>query len=415
MNELFNLSYGSCGPCEYNPVPAHHWISNVLRSRAFTNLGDAVYTTSSGAGYGGFTNTAILKSTNPADFQAHYDQLYANPSVKLTRDNPNILYMHIQGDHERGGNDWDHTTSTANDGGGGNFTTQKQVNDHWIAGYDNLVMQESTIDPGRAGNRPYNDNRQGVKFTSTERVPPTCNIGDTPDPTKYVPLGFSIGFDKNGNVDNVNPYVEQFTIDAFTCIDTEVMVDGPTKTKWGGPQKAAVLARLAATTATYKIICSPGPMTYIRGPADPWSYEIESIYDELEAQTGWNVPGGVLIVSGDIHASMVFKHLTYDIYEFIGSPMTSILTLNTPWTWDLLAYPTVGVPWPGADHPRNQGKAYGTTSQPKGIAGFVTVHIYDGLLKATIRSSDTGHELCAGYLNPGTNAMHFHQSTGVGV
>jgi alkaline phosphatase D len=94
-------------------------------------------------------------------------------------------------------------------------------------------------------------------------------------------------------------------------------------TMLGDEQRAWLLAKLSASTSTFKIIVS-GSTWHDGGSTDSWAAfatERDEILDQIMAQK----IGGVVLLSGDIHRSAAFrvraKSTTgYPVYEYIASP-----------------------------------------------------------------------------------------------
>lgn len=97
--------------------------------------------------------------------------------------------------------------------------------------------------------------------------------------------------------------VEFFMLNSYYyCSD----IGGASPKRLGDTQVDWLLARLAASTATFKcVFLTPGAPCFPGATA-----ERDTVFDAIHAQSGWAVPGGCFVICGDIHLPHVWAQST---------------------------------------------------------------------------------------------------------
>jgi phosphodiesterase/alkaline phosphatase D-like protein len=109
--------------------------------------------------------------------------------------------------------------------------------------------------------------------------------------------------------------------------------DGPAKTLLGPAQREWLLRTLAASPATFKVICSPCTLALpANGRDGNWSSHFTSERDLLLTHIREHVKGTTIFVTGDTHWTMVYDHEgLFDARPCpLGIPTPNDITLTTP-------------------------------------------------------------------------------------
>lgn len=330
----FNISWGSCEN-RFQYAYGGYIVVNQLNSKAFWRLDDMPYV-NQGSTCWGTTTTGVDKDSVLADFQAIYDQSDSNPGmVAIDASVPNRF--RVAGDHGVGGNDWDHTYTTSERdtpiGTTNDLAGEVERNAHWAVGMQAFLANDL-------------DN---PAYTLAAEVPSGASLaGDTPTSSNYVPRYFKVGFDRNGNRNDSSPFVECFTLDCITSRDpltpatrTAMSLADADAVMIGALQEAQLLADLAASSATFKLIFSAkklfknvltdnGDIWGAIGGANPnggYETQRDRILAAIDAASGWAVPGGVVWLSGDRHLACV------DVKTKAGGDTWDVVNVTTA-TWN---------------------------------------------------------------------------------
>ena len=290
-----------------------------LGCRAWFRMGDHPYINQEyGALWGQPAAPALDKDSTVADVSTYYAQTLANPGTALARSFMHLY--HMMDDHEWMGEGWDHTYATAQGSNNpigltaDNLANQNDINAHHAVCRAAFQQADS-------------DNANGVALTTTANIPSGATThGASPDSSEYVALGYRVGYTFNGHLDNDNPDVDFFNIDCITCRSPISDADSASKTMLGAAQKAAFLAALSASTATYKVIVSNKKFFLNSGGDndDGWESGSEPGYvterDEILDHIRDNGITGCFAVSGDRHVHCVNAHDTDngDSWDFVN-------------------------------------------------------------------------------------------------
>lgn len=253
------LGFGTCSGRARDNAPLVALMEHAPDLRAFAWLGDQIYTNEpypSAATLNGETILAV-EADNPLDQATTMAQLYAHYRAYWQQPYTARMLKHcanyfIGDDHDHNvGNDFDGSVAAANATvAWASNTTQVDAMTAWC------------LDAFRA----YCKGNPG-----------------------WPSLNFNV---------RVNADVELFFVNGVSYRDA---ADGSGTTCLGAAQKAALLAAIAASTATWKLILC-GKNLY--GGADDLSKynaeraELESFFENTSS---WAVPGGAIWLSGDIH------------------------------------------------------------------------------------------------------------------
>lgn len=270
---------------------------------AFLRLGDTPYVNQSVTAWGR-TTSGVDVDTTVAEFKAIYEQSDVNPWVKQARAAVPVC-LRMWDDHELGGNNWDHTYNSAEDsspiGSSNDGAGQLERNEHFYRAAQAFWAY-------RLDNPPNADSGVAAQIPSGATMHST-----SPSSANYWPKYYRIGFDLNGQVVSAAPLVELYVVDCITHRDPYRAADRSTlsiatedATMLGSTQLAWLLARIAASEATFKVLASSKRFFTNSGGNNPdgWAqasggdgYETErdAILDALAA-----VPGAI-ILSGDRH------------------------------------------------------------------------------------------------------------------
>lgn len=268
--------------CEERTRPLADLAQNIVAfgAHAVCHEGDYVYTGAYLSGYNG--ETSVLPATGSAAsvYATHWRQVKRKPDKRFLE--TTLPHYYMFDDHEFGGDNWDHTVTQAQAGGinvasGG---TQAEVDASWwaarqAAGY--YMAGNPAADAGTTAEKPSN----AAAGTSVSQYP-----------VSY--YRFTVGD------------IETFHLDVFSVRSPQAATDNSSKTMLGANQKAWLKARLAASSAKFKIIASGKP-TYVAlsgGTGDDWTrYSTER--DELISYIQTTGITGVVWMCGDPHAACV--------------------------------------------------------------------------------------------------------------
>lgn len=288
---MFNIGWASCLRKGSTAPSAYEFNTFIL-------MGDTPYTNNTTGYVGNDLVQAAVASTQADMEEHHYEQTVVNPYWQnFIASTPNYYYM--ADDHEWGGDNWDHTVLQANAQVGIGAVTQADVDNHWDVG-NKAVIAYSTRNPS-------NSDAEAIAEIPSESAELTADNY----PVKY----FRVGYDVNGNIDNVNPHIELFVIDCISYRDPLAQIDNSVKTMLGkgttglrdtDGQCYWLKKYVAESTATFKAIVSKNLYAHASGGnSDMWHiYAWER--DHILADFASNSVTGVIWLTGDQH----FPHIT---------------------------------------------------------------------------------------------------------
>lgn len=324
------VGYGSCVNPDADLLPGYQMVRDWNISHFFA-LGDTPYADrqvgngsdssrwEQGAGYAG--GYADYSSATP--FEEVYDYLLQVPGWAFLADNASMLTM--WDDHEVG-NDWDHSLAqTQNDRP---LVADQAESDQVFAYAREAFVNKSS--------RLVNTDPEADDYK------PSSAAAGTPA-SNYGPLYYRVTI---GNT-------EFFVIDCIShrCAASKsevgsdtILTNANAKTQLGKPQLEWLMARLAASTATYKVIASPKKT--FKGSTNTNNIDWHDYQNERDYLIDWideNVTG-VVWLGGDAHGSAVVqskKHLCVSAcplsqadYDASGAVRWSALTDNMAWCPD---------------------------------------------------------------------------------
>lgn len=350
--------------CEDRTRPLDELAQNIIAfgANAVCHEGDYVYVSNTLSGYNGETSTAIVTASAAAAYATHWRQCKRKSDKRLLE--TSIPHYYMFDDHEFGGDNWDHTVAQAqtalNVASGG---TQAEVDASWWAARQPAswyMLGNPASDASLVAEKPSN----AAGGTSVSQYPVAA-------------YRFTVGD------------IETIHIDCFSCRSPLTATDNASKTMLGVNQKAWLKARLAASTATFKIIAS-GKSTFTAQPGgtgDDWTkYTTER--DELIAYVQSSGITGVVWMCGDSHNSFAY----YD--PATGHISVTANPAGVDQIGQVSGYPA-NVIW------KQQGAAGGITA-PSGVFGMAEA--VDATL--TIRVIDKyGAELWRGMVDAGANVL----------
>lgn len=267
--------------CDERVRPLDDLAQNIIGfgADAVCHQGDYVYTSAHLASYNGETSTAITGSSAAADYAAHWRQCKRKSDKRLLE--TAIPHYYMWDDHEFGGDNWDHTVAQAqsqlNVAPGG---TQAAVDAAWWAARQAAGWYDAgnpAPDAGTAAEKPSN----AAAGTSVNQYP--------------------VAYYRNTVGD-----MEIFHIDCFSYRSPNNATDNAGKTMLGANQKSWLKARLAASTAKFKVVAS-SKTTYFAtsgGTGDDWTKfatERNELIDFIQS-AGLT---GVVWMCGDPHSAFV--------------------------------------------------------------------------------------------------------------
>lgn len=350
--------------CETRMRPLDGLAQNIIAfgANALVHQGDYIYTSENLSNYNGETAPAIVTASTNANYAMHWRQTKRRSANRL-RETTIPTYM-MWDDHEFGGDNWDHSITQAqsqlNVASGG---TQAEVDASWWAA------------------------RQAASWYSIGN--PLPDSGTTAEKPAGAAAGTSVSQYPVGYYRNTIGDMELFHIDCLSYRSLLTSTDNASKTMLGANQKAWLKARLAASTARFKIISS-SKTTYFAtsgGTGDDWTkYSTER--DELIAFIQANKITGCVWMCGDPHSSFV----VYDASR--GHIAVTANPAGVDHLPQVAGYPSF-VTW------KQQGQVGGLTNLPA-VFGLVEA-LGDTLL---IRIIDQyGAELWRGTLVAGANVL----------
>lgn len=243
-------------------------------------------------------------------------------------------YFNVVSDHMACGNNWDHTAAKAQSGNAPLAgATGTVVHTHW--GYAYQTFAEFT--------QLYGNNHLGNRLVSVPELSENLAIeGGTYDESNYIPLCWSIGFDRKGNINNDSPHLLVVIVDSFSSTESE----GSGKYRLGPLQMAAIESALSETTAPLKLVVLEGFI----GPSDTWTADYSWFGTMMAAADEWTMPGGVMVAAGDAHAGLIAVDETYGFAQVLasGSNFNALLSSDAKNSnygesgWDPAATPTDG-------------------------------------------------------------------------
>lgn len=285
---MARIGWGSC-------VSAARITETAVRASAenldcFVMIGDMPYTETGLDIFGvdcehasGTGNLAAPDSWQTANLLKHYQQTHDNnPGIRQLIASTSFYY--IWDDHELPGDNWDHSTTQANDIAA-IATDQDDV--------DEIFAQ------ARAAFVQYtHDNPANTDVEAVAEAPPDANAPDS----AYGPLYFRATHGDS----------EVFVLDCISHRDATATAASASKTMLGTNQKAWLKAHLSSSTAKWKFICS-GKKTFKFSGADnsdTWyaSGASPGYQDELDEILDYIDDGGITNVvwlTGDRHQASV--------------------------------------------------------------------------------------------------------------
>jgi len=334
----------------------------------FFSLGDVPYT-NSGTTQWGITTVAVDKDSSEAEFDDHYNQMFAGPVWSQLP----TFYM-MADDHEWGGDNWDHSLAQSESQTPIGATTQAEVDTHWDRGNKAFITAAST----------YSDNPVNADADAIAEAPSQADASAANYPVRY----FRVGYDINGVVDNSTPHTEYFFIDCISYRDPIANTDdgsiaAPNKTMLGVNQRTWLKAHLSSSAATFKVIVST-KKTYSQTSADnsdTWgAYTLER--DNVLKHIDDNITG-VLWLVGDKHYPQVIvkRKSDGDDYDHLSVNACPIGVVTNTFA------ATPGIVW-----------SY--DSQVVGI-----LEVYEDYLIPRIAKAETGDALWTGRLDAGENKI----------
>jgi phosphodiesterase/alkaline phosphatase D-like protein len=263
---------------------------------AVVHQGDYIYCSENVSSWWNETSAVPTTGSAASVYMAHFRQVHRQSHIRLL---DAYCPQYFQGDdHEVGGDNWDHSVTQAqvspNVASGG---TQAEVDASWWAANQAMIAYYQ-------GNPTNND--AGI-HASTDK--PANAAGGTPAaqyPPKY--FRFMIG------------NAEFFVLDTMSYRSILTATDNASKTMLGATQKQWLKDRLSASTATFKIICSPKMTLQQTSVSDGWDiYSTERT--ELLTYCRDNVSSkGVFWVCGDNHAPTVSRDAVLEHSAICANP-----------------------------------------------------------------------------------------------
>lgn len=265
-------------------------------ANAVIHQGDYIYLGAAGSNtVNGEIATAVATGSLPSDYAKHWRLCKRQSARRLIE--TSLPYYQGFDDHEFGGGNWDHTVKWAQNTTAGDPNVGVGDTDTGGLGLNSGTNTEASWWASRqcvawySSGNPTNTDAEAA--ASTDK-PSIVAASYTQYPVAYYRV--TVGD------------IEVFHIDVISYRDPTAKTDNASKTMLGASQKAWLKARLAASTAPFKIIAS-GKTTYSTisgGTGDDWlKYTAER--DELITWIAANVTGCVWIC-GDAHNAFV----TYD-------------------------------------------------------------------------------------------------------
>lgn len=268
--------------CETRTRPLDDLAQNIIAfgANAVCHEGDYVYTSEFLSTYNGETSPAIVTASTAANYATHWRQCKRKPDKRWLETNAPHYFMFD--DHEFGGDNWDHSVTQAQAGGlnvasGG---TQAEVDASWWA--------------ARQAAGYYMAGNPAADSGTTAEKPPAAAGGTSVSQYPVTYYRFTVGD------------IEVFHIDCFSHRSILTATDNASKSMLGANQKAWLKARLAASSAKFKVIASGKTTyyTYSAGTGDDWTkYSTER--DELLSFIQSTGITGCVWMCGDAHGAFV--------------------------------------------------------------------------------------------------------------
>jgi phosphodiesterase/alkaline phosphatase D-like protein len=266
--------------CDERVRPLDDLAQNIIAfgADALVHQGDYIYCATVLSGYNGETTTLPDKSSAASVYAAHWRQCMRKSDKRLLE--TAIPQYRMWDDHEFGGDNWDHTITQANTALNLGCATQAEVDAAWWAA------------------------RQAAGWYAAGN--PAADAGTTAEKPSNAAAGTSVNQYPVAYYRNTVGDMEYVHIDCFSYRSPNAATDNASKTMLGANQKAWLKARLAASTAKFKIIAS-GKTTYIAatgGTGDDWT-RFSTERDELIAFVQSAGITGVVWMCGDPHSAFV--------------------------------------------------------------------------------------------------------------
>lgn len=193
----------------------------------------------------------IDETATVADFEAHYDNMYANPDIAKINNAMDVWGM--VGDHSVAGNDWDHMHATATAGGVALSVTDDLAGQNIINQHYAMAME--------AFQNKYPDNPANTDVLAVPEIPSgALTHGATPNASDYRVLYFRLCFDINGNIvpetaDNIHLVIP--LIDTTSYRDPLGKTDDTNKTMLGANQLAWLQDGMSIQATLGHVLASP--------------------------------------------------------------------------------------------------------------------------------------------------------------
>lgn len=268
--------------------------------------GDTPYI-SGGATVRGITASATTYLSTAAEILVHYHQVFTDKGFAALqrKRNNGMQYYKMMDDHEYGGDDWDSTptqAATQNNIGGTNAgnPTQAETDAHaWEC------KQAFALAAAR-----YYDNPTNIDNPTRDIPSGTADAVAAHFPVYYFRQGFL--FDGGKCAPGVCGDIEVFVLDCITARSPIAATDNSSKYMLGANQEAWLLAKLAASTATWKVISTTKATRAPSGGGNSDTFRVYSTQMNriLTAIAAANVKG-VIWVTGD-------KHIPYVVAQSIA-------------------------------------------------------------------------------------------------
>ena len=328
--------------------------------------GDTPYVEDSASNFRGVTTTRAIYTSTVDDMFAHYVQVMNDPAFQAVQAlrSRGLLYYKMRDDHEWGGDDWDNSPIQANDptgpiggaaAGGAGPPTQAEVDAHSYVSTQ-AFLRAAAI---------YYDNPTNVDAPSVDK-PDGAAAGTAA--SQYPVTYFRQGFDYDGGKlpAGQSGNIEVFVIDCVSSRSFLANTDNSSKYMLGPNQEAWLLARLLASTATWKLIFT-GKVTFKPsggGNSDTWN-EYQTQRTRILDYIKNNNIKGVVWLTGDKHLPHVVSLAVAnsDAYDHV---CICACPISVP-TNGLMTGTMNGVVWQGADdrYSRCYGRLLITSTQLK--------------------------------------------------
>lgn len=266
--------------------------------------GDTPYIGDTMASFRGYTTVAPSVSMTLQQVLDHHYQQNADPGFQaiqawrtVNSGVANRLYYYMPDDHEQGGDNWDHGIAQANTSPSIGAATGADCDAHWW-----VCMQAKQQVIAQITDNPANYDAPSVDKPAAAQA----GTASSQYPVLYFRRGFS--FDGVAQPLGQSGDIEVFVIDCIGGRSLIADADTASKLMLGTNQYNWLTTRLAASTATWKIIAS-GKETYRAGSGDNgdvWSF-YSTQRNALLTYIANNSIKGVIWAAGDKHTPHVIS------------------------------------------------------------------------------------------------------------